>query len=69
MTRLMIKYFMEDPIENKQKIHDHIRACREVANKRYTVNIISHVNILLSKKTRQYNCQRKPAEVVQQALR
>ena len=26
---------MEDPIENKRKIHEHIQACREVADKRY----------------------------------
>jgi hypothetical protein len=31
----MIKYLMEDPIENKRKIHEHIHACRQVADKRY----------------------------------
>lgn len=35
----MIKYLMEDPIENKKKIHDHIRACRRVADKRYVANV------------------------------
>lgn len=25
---------MEDPVENKRKIHEHIRACRQVADKR-----------------------------------
>ena len=38
VTRFMIKYLMEDPIENKQKIHEHIRVCREVADKRLALN-------------------------------
>ena len=25
---------MEDPVENKRKIHEHIHACRQVADKR-----------------------------------
>ncbi|XP_028393747.1 uncharacterized protein LOC114518046 [Dendronephthya gigantea] len=38
ITRLMIKYFMEDPIKNKQKIHEHIQVCRQVADKRLALN-------------------------------
>ncbi|CAB3996718.1 Hypothetical predicted protein [Paramuricea clavata] len=38
VTRLMIKYLMEDPIENKRKIHEHIHACRQVADKRLALN-------------------------------
>ena len=43
----MIKYLMEDPVENKRKIHEHIRACREVADKRFET-IYLPVKIILS---------------------
>lgn len=37
----MMKYLMEDPIENQHKIHEHIRVCREVADKRFSKHIYS----------------------------
>lgn len=38
---------MEDPVENKRKIHEHIHACREVADKRFET-IYLPVKIILS---------------------
>ena len=52
---MMIKYLMEDPIENKRKIHEHIHACRHVADKRYDNAALSLCHFMILSNTILFN--------------